>query len=488
MSRLVRNIFSGYAFRAVTLALMLLCTPIYIDRLGLAGFGLVGLSLVLAGLLQILDFGAGQIVTRCLARDGADPPALAASVAMLGWLGLIQALIAGALAVGGWLAAPWLATGWLGAGPEVGAALGWMVIAVALGWPLGLATAAMAGFQEIARFNRDALLFGVLRYVGAVGVLVGIEASPTAFFQWQALVALLQVLAAIQLITRRAPPLTGRAIRAGLGRIGEEMRLAGGLLVFSASGAILAQIDMIWLSWGADLTDLGRYNVGLTLAGLIQQIPGPLVLALIPRLTELSADPPAQARLARQATALMALGAGVPALLFATLGPTLLTLWTGDATLAAETAPILLLLALGAMLNAASWLRVTLLVAARQAAGLVRLNLLALILFAPATGLSVGAGGGIGAAGCRFALSALYLLILLRGWPRLNLTPGWGRGALLDLLRPWLGGLLGIAALLLLAPPVPDWALVILAGLAGGLGGLAAAPQVLAIMRTRRTA
>jgi O-antigen/teichoic acid export membrane protein len=97
------------------------------------------------------------------------------------------------------------------------------------------------------------------------------------------------------------------------------------------------------------LADYGYFTLAVLVAGGVWVISGPVSLALMPRMARLEAegDHAGLIRVYRQATQMVAVIAGAACATLAFCAEPLLWAWTGDAVLAHQAAPVLILYALG---------------------------------------------------------------------------------------------------------------------------------------------
>jgi len=176
---LARSTLWNLAGRLLPLLVALAATPLLLDRLGLARWGIFALALSLAGLFGMFDLGIGRALTRLVAASLADPDqagsehshataaAVATSLALLAALGLLAGLAA---AAGAWAYADLL---------DLPAALRTEVrlalLALCTAAPLVLVNAALwgvlAAHQRFAGANLANLPILALYYLGPLAAL-----------------------------------------------------------------------------------------------------------------------------------------------------------------------------------------------------------------------------------------------------------------------------------------------------------------------------
>ncbi|HYC49943.1 MAG TPA: hypothetical protein VEB19_02420, partial [Gemmatimonadaceae bacterium] len=195
------NLMGGIWMAALTVA----ATPILVSRLGLDGYGIVGLWLALQGMLQLLDVGMGATVVRSFAaRSGTESGAefrqdLLRTLEVIYWIVAIAlAVILAALvsrAVGRWVGTRSPAPG------DSGDAFVFMALALSIQFPSLLYMSGLAGLQRHGRMNLLQMLTNTVRLGGGAAVVIW-KPELRWFFLVQLVAALLQTFAARRLMTR----------------------------------------------------------------------------------------------------------------------------------------------------------------------------------------------------------------------------------------------------------------------------------------------
>jgi O-antigen/teichoic acid export membrane protein len=218
-------------------------------------------------------------------------------------------------------------------------------------------------------------------------------------------------------------------------------------------------------------------------SGLIQ-ITTPITTALFPRLSQMverGEDADLKALYHRSAQAISVLVAP-PAVVLMLFGGDVIRLWTGSAEIAANTAPLLALLAAGTMLNCVMILPFV----AQLAHGWTRLSVIyhiaAAIVLIPAVIALARVYGAAGAAAVWLALNAGYVMIVIQLMHRRILAGEKRRWYLVDIAAPLapaliVAGLWRLVATDSMSAPAL-LALLIGASLTTALASAAAAPEV----------
>lgn len=270
--------------------LIVLVTPWYVSRLGLDGYGVLSLWLMMQVLMGLLDMGMGATLIREFAASRSDASGLEFRRDLLRTLEIVYWAAATALALMLVLGAQWLADDWLKSDSDanVGTALRVMAVALGLQFPCAVYSNGLAGLQAQGRMNALQIAGNSLRY-GSGALALWWRADLAWFFAVQAVVA------AGQTFVTRA---TVRGMIAGgmtsspsfRVQILERLwRYSLGMGLTSVTAVLLANADRIALSALVPTTELGKYAVAFTATGLLQLGIQPFYRAFFPRYSQLAA-------------------------------------------------------------------------------------------------------------------------------------------------------------------------------------------------------
>lgn len=290
--RSARNVVWNLLGGVSTGAMMFLATPIYVSRLGLEGYGIVGLWLVLQVMIVLLDMGMGVSIVRAFA--GAEPGQAGDRYRrdLLRTMEAFYWAIAIALTVAFALSANWMATHWLESSAlssaDVAEALRLMAIALGIQFASVLYANGLSGLQAHGKMNALQVAGNVLRYGGGIAVLLW-RADLGLFFVTQAVVAALQMLATRQVAWRMitAPGYPRAHFRLDL--VQPLWRYSAGMALSTLAGVSMANADRIAISALLPTGELGKYAVAFTAAGMLQLGVQPFYRAFFPRFAELIA-------------------------------------------------------------------------------------------------------------------------------------------------------------------------------------------------------
>lgn len=420
------NAAANYASLAFSMAATVVVLPIYLRLMGAEAFGLVGVFTLLNAAFQVFDAGLAQTFARECARYTGGARDLAGLRRLLITFEIVFFLAAAAGAVAFALAAPLIAGHWLRAArlsaAEISRAIALMGLAITGQWVSGLYRGVLIGLERqvsLAVFN---VAVAAARVFGAIAVLACTRGDPIAFFAWQAALSGVELATAFALARRALrSPAGADAIAPKLpprrplpwGEFRGLLRFSGGVAFTAVSWLVLMQGDKLILSRVLSLADYGIFTLAVTASSAVAGLGAPIAQAILPRLTGLHisgrADPALGLySLSTQATCLVAMTAAVTLAAFA---QPFFLIWTGDARLARQAAPILTAYVLGGGFATLAAFPYYL----QYAAGALRLHLigqvLTLAVLVPALIVAAHRWGAVGTGVVWTATMLVYLLL-----------------------------------------------------------------------------
>ena len=491
--RLSFNLIANFVGQGWRGLMSLLFVPFYVQILGVEAYGLIGLYASLQLALALLDAGLRPTLAREMARFTGGAMNAAAIRIILRSIELPLLALSLAIALIMFAAAPWLAESWVHPqsldSATVTQAFRMMGLVAAAQFLEAAYDSSLSGLQRQVLQNVIVTLIATLRGFGAL-IVLWIAPRLTAFFQWQAAVAVLSCLLLALAVYRSLPPADAR-VRFSAKALHSVRSYASGMFGIAVLALLLTQSDKFVLARFMPLSDLGHYTLAASLVGVMAMLSGPIGSAFYPRLTELihQGDNAAVTATFHRLSGLMALVVGSAAAMLIFFGQRLMNAWLHNPELSARAAPLLALLALAVLFNALTSLPYFLQLAHGVTRIALRNNFALLFVFIPALIFAVSRFGGVGAAACAAVLNIVAMaLSAVLTFPRY--LPGAGRRWLLtDLARPLLTV---FAAAFVLSRIVPAASSLIAEALLLATSGLAVLaigaltdPQIRAIMLSR---
>lgn len=408
------NFAAGVASSGWTAAVNLLVVPFYLKYLGLEAYGLVGFFAALQGLMALLDLGLTSTLVREVAqarerRDAEAARDLAHTAAVLYWG--VAALVAVCL----WLCAPVLARDWLQKSSlsqsSISQAVALIGVVLAVRWPLGVYTGVLIGSERLWLASAISMAMVALANFGALLVLALASSTVEAYFIWQAAAGLAYVVVmrafAWRVLDGRNTP------RFDLTWLKRVWRFSMGMSVTAILGVVFAQSDKVLLSKMVPLEDLAKYTLVGIIGRTLVLVTAPAFNVIYPRMTVLVTrkDTDAVRLVYKTGTRALTTVTFTLAAYVGVFAIPIVSLWTGDALMAKEIAPVVALTLFGTAANSAMIFPYALQLASGKSYLAATISLILVVIFIPMLYLFISYAGITGAAGAWAAFNALYLVL-----------------------------------------------------------------------------
>lgn len=414
---LKQNIVANYFSQAYVAGVGILTVPIYVHYLGTEAYGLIGFYAMLQAWFQLLDVGLSTTLSRESSRYsaggvGAQTLSRLRTVLERAFLG-IAALGVLIFSLGGdAITHHWLNVGALSS-QEVTRSVQLMGVVIAARWISCLYRGVVTGFECQVWLGNFNVGVATARFVLCLPVIIWLGATPTVYFAYQALVAIVEALCLFRQADRLVPRQVGPT-QAGAD-LRTPLKFASGVAFTSVVWVVVTQADKLLLSKLLPLSVFGEFSLAVLLAGGINLLAAPIGMALLPRLTATSvaSDEASLRTLYSKYTQITCLATFPAAFtLFACAGPVLYA-WTGKAELALSVGTVLGLYSLGNALMGLTAFGYYI----QYAKGNIRLHLIGNAVFAtaylPAVLFAAKSWGTAGAATAWLIMNAVYLLCWL---------------------------------------------------------------------------
>lgn len=457
------NLLANYMGQGWTAIANIAFIPLYIHYLGVQAYGLVGVFAIILSAVSLLDGGLTPTLNRELATFSAGGHTVQYARDLLRTVNLICAGGFVLMAVAGLFAAPLLTAHWIGdhslPSGVVVQSLYLMILVAALRIVEGVQRGALLGLHRHVLLNLLSIITVTIRAGGVVAPLMLVSPTPQMFFGWQAGVSALSV-AVFAMAVRGSVPRPPRAPRFDPAIVRTLRRFAGGVLGASVLAVVLTQADKILLVRFVSLSQFSAYALATAVASGLYQVVTPVSQSFYPVLTGQMANGDKQLAVSyHQGSQIVSATVGPPAAILALFAGPVLSLWTGNPSLATVAAPILSLLALGTACHCALYMPYMLQLAAGWSVLAMRINIAAVLLVFPALLVVVPRVGMVGAAAIWLTLNAGSLAVTIRIMHGRLLPGEMGRWYGQDLLLPF-GAALAVAGLCRLLYPEAGGALV----------------------------
>jgi O-antigen/teichoic acid export membrane protein len=351
---LKKNILANYASQIYVTLLGIVILPLYIKYMGAEAYGLVGFFSMLQAWFNLLDMGLTPTMARETARfrgGATDALSYRRLVRALEGVFLVVALVGGAamFAASGYIAHNWLQASQLPI-VEVQTAIQLMAIIIAMRWMCELYRGAISGSERLIWLGGYNSMIATLRFIGVLPLLMFVEVTPTIFFSFQFVVAVIELLGLLFYAYRLLPDIPkGQQLPWDWTPLKPVLKFSLTIAFTSSVWVLVTQTDKLVLSKILPLAEYGYFTLAVLVASGVMVIGGPISAAIMPRMSKMEAegDHAGLIRLYRHATQLVAVLAGAASITVAFCAEPLLWAWTGDKYLAHQAAPVLVLYALG---------------------------------------------------------------------------------------------------------------------------------------------
>ena len=418
MAAIKSNIIANYLGQGWRALIGVAFIPLYIKYLGIEAYGLIGIFAILQAWLTLLDMGMRTALSREMARFTGGANDIQFIRDLLRSVEILGVVIAGVVGIGIWAASGWLASEWVKIEhlplEVVASAFAAMGSVTALRFIESIYVSSIAGLQRQVLENILSSTMVTVRGLGAIAMLAWVSPTIEAFFMWQGLVSLGTVVLFACVVYRTLPSPPRPTRFSGTALMGIR-RFAAGMTAITFLALLLTQVDKILLSRLLPLESFAYYALAATLSGALYMMASPVCTAFYPRFTELviRGDQRALSTAYHQGAQLVTVSMGTAAIMLIVFSNRVLLLWTGDASLTENVAPLLLVLSLGTLLNGLMWIPFQMQLAHGWTNLGVKINIVAIVVLIPTILWVVPKYGAIGAAWVWVTLNIGYLVLVI---------------------------------------------------------------------------
>lgn len=351
-----KNTLTNYCGSFYAAFINIAIIPLYLQYLGTAAFGLIGIYTVMQSWLIVLNMGLIPALSRevsyCCSKTSDNFFNIRKLLRSLEVIFLMMnvCVIAGVMLSSSWIAHHWLKIQSL-THAEVMYCITLMGIIVSCRWFADLYRAGISGMEQQVWINKASIILTTLRYGGAYVLLRWITRIPSHFFEYQLCIATLEpILFGIKCY--KIIPLSSNHLlgfRISWGQIKKIFPFACGLFYTTILWALLSQSDKLILSHVLSLTVYGYFALVMIISGGILQFVMPINIALLPRMTHLLSQEKKDEmlQLYRQATQLATVIMFPLIGIIAIFSTPVIYIWTGNKLAANWAGPVLFWYVLG---------------------------------------------------------------------------------------------------------------------------------------------
>jgi O-antigen/teichoic acid export membrane protein len=415
MAGVRKNIVFNYGGQLYTTLIGILVLPLFLEYVGAEAYGLIGFYTLIQAWMTLLDLGMTPTLGREVARLRDAPKESERLVTIVNSLELVFLGIASLFAVSLILGRGWISNSWLNVETlplsTVQTAVAIIGLTVAIRWVSSLSRSGINAFEHQVWLNVFEVVVNTLRFPVALLLMVYLGGDVLAYFYFQLLIVLLEVIILRTKLRRLMPSVSApRFCWPELRRIAP---FAIGIGYTAAIWVLLSQLDKLVLSKTLTLSEYGYFTLVATISSGVIMFSGPVSKAILPRMTALFAQGHRgeMILLYRRSTKLIVVLVAPIALTIAFLPYDVLYAWTGNESAAHWGQKILSLYVLGAALLTISAFQYYLQYVHGNVRYHVIYNTISLIINVPLIIFSALKFGPIGVAWAWFGFRLLSLLI-----------------------------------------------------------------------------
>jgi O-antigen/teichoic acid export membrane protein len=401
---LKKNILANYVGQGAAAVMGFLVVPIYLKYLGAEGYGLVAFFMSLQTVMMIFDMGMSTSASREIARAlelNPDPHGRRHMLRTLEVFYFSLCALAFLLAAGAarWLSTHWLKTGNLDA-QMVTTCVYLAAGCIALRFPVALYQGFFRGMEKQVDLNVIFTNLVVIKGVGGIVTLIFISPTVLAFYQWQILFAIGEVIAMGFFAWRNLGGIFGAPAQFQFPLLKNVWSFAMRVGGISILAVLMKQLDKLTVSKLLPIEFVGYYSTASMAANAMIKIYAPVQAAVFPRFTRMVARGENIRELFHANCQFVAFVAAPATAALMVLPAEVLLMWTHSTALAESAGPSLALLALWTFTAAMQSIPNSVQLAEALTWLPLRANAITTIVLVPALYLAITKFGLIGAAFC----------------------------------------------------------------------------------------
>jgi len=287
-----RNVIANYLGQGYIAAVGILIVPFYLEFLGNEGYGLVGIFTMLQAWLQILDMGISTTLSREAAKARIND-ANALFFKKLKFLVVVAFVVIGSLlfltmlGTQNYIVEQWLDTKL--SDEIIRLSLLAIILSVSLRWCSAPWRSTLVGLEKQVILNITQVIITTLRFPCSLLVMYFSDEKITAFFKYQAVLAVIELVTYFILSNKFSPKAEGSIFpdKVFLSSAKSTFKFALAVGFTSTVWVLVTQLDKLLLSSLISLEDYGYFSVAVIAAGGISMLSMPIAQAITPRLTHL---------------------------------------------------------------------------------------------------------------------------------------------------------------------------------------------------------
>lgn len=413
-----QNIIANYVSSAWVGLIGFILIPLYVKYLGAESYGLIGVLISMQAWVTLLDMGLTQTLNREMARFNAHENQAHSIHDLLKSVETIYAVLAVLICIGVWLLSESIVNYWLNL-TDMSAkvainVMNIMGIIIALNWITALYKGAILGLQKQVWLSGNNIIFSSLRSIGVLVILVWVSPTITAFFLYQSLIVLIELVVVRRKVYAYLPsPILSPKF--SIPALKTVWRFAFGVMLVSMLGLLLTQVDKLLISKILPLSEFGYYMIAMAVVSSLYIFISPISNAVSPVFASLVKSNQTESLILayHKYTQLVALVTIPIALVMSFFSEHFLMLWTRDVKIVQAISLVLSVMVLGTLLNGFMQLPYLMQLAYGRTKLAIYVNSTSVGILIPALYFAVHYAGTIGAATIWLILNLAYVFLAL---------------------------------------------------------------------------
>lgn len=389
--------------------------PVYIDRLGIEAYGLIGIYTVLQTWLSILDLGITPTITREIAKLKSGEHSPESIRNLIFSFETITYLLAAIILITLWFCAPYIASHWLNSSQysklTISNVIQVTAFVIATRFCEGIYRGSLIGLEKHITINQVQFVSSTLKFGGAA-VIVSYHPSIITFFEWQAIISFITVIF-LRVKANSTLNLKSENAKFSFKELKKVKGFASGMTLTTALALVFNQADKVFVSKFDSLENFGSYMLAFTISGILPMLIYPIVSTISPKLNSA-----VSLKNKNDEVFLFSSGTQIVSIISTSIFTTccfcsnhIIAAWTNNFELSSTVGPLLSWVIVGAYCNSLLLIPFALQQAHGWTTLSVKVNLTGAVLLVPSVYLSLQYFGTIGAA-VSWAVSNILIFIL----------------------------------------------------------------------------
>lgn len=281
------DIITNYISQLVNIFLRFFLIPIYISRLGISSYGIIGFYFSIESILVLADFGIGLTSNKLLAQKFKSAPK--ETIEVIRSVELFYLAISMLIGIFVYFSSNWIAHKWLIIDENLNPThvIKLMAVLLAISWPKSLYENFLIGLRKNTSKNIISILFLLLRSIVMLLSFNFISSTIEIYFYVMIITLFLEILVLRSIVFYSFKKVISKTNFSGLIPF---LKTASGVGIFSLLSLLLFQTDKIFISKYLNISELGVYSVTSIIPLSMLSLVYPIVSASFPRLVNINIE------------------------------------------------------------------------------------------------------------------------------------------------------------------------------------------------------